>query len=350
MSSIWEATSLGPETAEIEKKPLAALGEQVREFVRGKTLENLIKERGINPIIDLSLDVCTVRDAEATMINNNLRALPVFTLASGRKEYVAIINNEDLLTYNLFSPLLTRFLTHKPTHAEAEVLAAEFTKDTDSYWNQSVSDILSLSPESANLWQYSTEDSMERIIEAFGKGVHRALVNIANREEPPQLISQTDAIRFIYQSADTAQSPVFDIKAELFMTKNPVTVSLAEISMEAFFSMHIKELPALGVLNETGALVGNLSSIDIRHVFTHGPGILMKSVADYIRLAYGCIPFPITCSPQASLKEVIHLMLEGGVHRVWVVDPDFNVKGVVTMSDVCNVFCPFSEIFARLFD
>lgn len=50
---------------------------------------------------------------------------------------------------------------------------------------------------------------------------------------------------------------------------------------------------------------------------------------------------PITCTSDASLKDIMAIVLKQHVHRVWIIDEQKKPIGVVTLTDIIHAITKF---------
>lgn len=104
------------------------------------------------------------------------------------------------------------------------------------------------------------------------------------------------------------------------------------------------QVSGLPVIDATGKLVGNFSVTNLLAVW--GSSMfeqLTMSVHDYLAATSPHSLEPIAAKSTDRLVDVVSLMIDKQVHRLWLVNGDFKPIGVVTMSDVCAVVCQHVE-------
>ena len=90
-----------------------------------------------------------------------------------------------------------------------------------------------------------------------------------------------------------------------------------------------KRIGALIVTSESGKLEGILSERDIvRELGRRGPGCMADKVSDLMTAKL------VTCSPEASAKEVLSKMTDGRFRHMPVLDDKGALLGLVTLGDV----------------
>lgn len=195
------------------------------------------------------------------------------------------------------------------------------------------------------------------------------------------IISQTDLLRLLWAKMDilAPQDSAYDIQiAQLKAGLHRQTPELVSLSpdtptLSALAKMHKAHVSGAAVVQHTpnGPLLGNLSASDLRGLTPERFGALALSVGAFLlykhpkygddsvvkgNLTYedalldalppevkegrwtealaGAVQL-VTCSESTTLGQIIELMVQHGVHRVYVCDPSTNSPtGVVTPTDV----------------
>lgn len=111
-------------------------------------------------------------------------------------------------------------------------------------------------------------------------------------------------------------------------------------TIEAFRDMVSKQVTALGVLDEHGKLVGNISVRDIGHVVTSKPGAeLNATVKEFLADLRASTNTPravVTCGNGDTVRSVITKINSNRIHRVYVLDAAGRPCGLVSLSDICR--------------
>lgn len=92
-----------------------------------------------------------------------------------------------------------------------------------------------------------------------------------------------------------------------------------------------KNIGAVIVKNSAGEVTGILSERDVvRRIRTDGPGVLARTVAECMT------PSPFTCSPEATLDEILEKMTKKRIRHLPVVDGG-RLIGVISIGDVVKL-------------
>ncbi|KAK7335993.1 hypothetical protein VNO80_28177 [Phaseolus coccineus] len=255
------------------------------------------------------------------------------------------------------------------------------TQDLDQRMSDSVSSIIGHSFEGLSLWTLNPNTSMLDCMEVFSKGVHRAMVPVDGLEENVssgveltesassyQMLTQMDMLKFLHGRAAELHSilsrSVQDLGAD--------TVQIYAITdrtklVHAIKCLKAAMLNAVPIVRATGVgqddhkqlingrcrkLIGTFSATDLRgcHIsslkswlgisalaFTEEVGSSsLYSESDMQNRASSRREL-VTCCAESPLSEVIEKAVTSHVHRVWVVDQEGLLVGVVSLTDVIRV-------------
>ncbi len=134
---------------------------------------------------------------------------------------------------------------------------------------------------------------------------------------------------------DTLEKPV-----EAYMSKNPIHVTPETPIPKVWQVMLSKRFAALPVVNSDGRLVGVVAEYDLLvHGFTrpeleadNQPAKRGPKVREVMSTP------PVTVQPGSTLLEAARLMLSRDIGRVYVVDEDDRLLGVVDRSDIVRAW------------
>ncbi|RDX73998.1 SNF1-related protein kinase regulatory subunit gamma-1-like protein, partial [Mucuna pruriens] len=126
-----------------------------------------------------------------------------------------------------------------------------------------------------------------------------------------------------------------------------ISIQSNELILEAFKRMRDNQIGGLPVVQGSKKIVGNLSIRDIRYLllspelFTNFRKLTVMDFMNKIASASqvtGKVIHPIACKPDAKLQDVIHTLASESIHRIYVVDGQDEVVGVITLRDVISCF------------
>eukprot|EP01126_Amoeba_proteus_P012416 TRINITY_DN1510_c0_g1_i5.p1 TRINITY_DN1510_c0_g1~~TRINITY_DN1510_c0_g1_i5.p1 ORF type:complete len:342 (+),score=40.21 TRINITY_DN1510_c0_g1_i5:62-1087(+) len=155
-----------------------------------------------------------------------------------------------------------------------------------------------------------------------------------------RFITQSDVVHFIATHIDLF-GPYVEESVDTIGIRQVLCVPTKISTIDAFREILKNKVTALGIVDESGVLVGNLSVRDIRQVLCAHPGMeLNSSLADFIthiRAEYLTTPKKIiTCSPKDTLRKTIITLDENHIHRLYIVDDQDKPVGVVSLTDICG--------------
>lgn len=209
--------------------------------------------------------------------------------------------------------------------------------------------------------------------------VHRIAIFDADGEIT-RVVSMSDAVRYLASRADHLGG-----LAEMNLRRLGLVGRASEIdgglvvvppttpAIEAFALMREKRVSGVGVLDDREGLIANLSASDLRCIQPEHFGILGLPAAEFLALLHGTSyagfsrsrsagadnpffakmneggfrrsgPFLVVAAPDDPLGKVLSLIVEHGVHRVYVCEErDAKPLDVVTLTDVLRLACDAGE-------
>ncbi|PRW33691.1 CBS domain [Chlorella sorokiniana] len=201
------------------------------------------------------------------------------------------------------------------------------------------------------------------------------------------VISQSDVIKYIYDHMDDlGELADASIQAVGFIKGSVISVRPETPALDAMVLMEEKNISAVAVVNAQGSIIGNFSISELRTIMAEHFGSLALPVGEFLALEHGteyagyAIPSSgsspstsaadelkriedskahqfaadrtmrrreshpgyevgqtlITCSPSASLHEVLDKIVANRLHRVYVCNDSLVPCGVVTLTDILH--------------
>jgi CBS-domain-containing membrane protein len=121
------------------------------------------------------------------------------------------------------------------------------------------------------------------------------------------------------------------------------TVSADLPAFEAFMKMHQMRLSSLAVVSGNGELFENISATDLKGALTDFKR-LMLPVRDYLAATRALVLGKkrreglLMCRGEEALPNLLRLIKEAGVHRVYLTDEQRKPVGVVSLTDIFHSF------------
>jgi 5'-AMP-activated protein kinase regulatory gamma subunit len=166
--------------------------------------------------------------------------------------------------------------------------------------------------------------------------VHRIPV-VDGEGELKTLVSQSHVAALIYKHmtkfgelADKTVEALHLGLGEVF------TVTTAQQAIDAFKLIHEKGVSAVGVVNEEGVLVGNISVSDLKSIGYDGRlfARLFTSVPDFINDTQPKGMRVITVTPETTFGNTVGKLCDNNIHRVYVVDEHSKPIGVISFLEI----------------
>ncbi|XP_020227441.1 SNF1-related protein kinase regulatory subunit gamma-like PV42a [Cajanus cajan] len=256
------------------------------------------------------------------------------------------------------------------------------TEDLDQKLSDPVSSIIGHSFEGLSLWTLNPNTSLLDCMEVLSKGVHRAMVPVDGQELEENvsagvelvesassylMLTQMDVLRFLNDRARELQSilsrSVQDLGAN---TEQIYAITDRTKLVHAIKCLKAAMLNAVPIVKASNVgeddhkqhingrcrkLIGTFSATDLRGCYL----ATLKSWLGISALAFteevassplyresdmqnrGYRRELVTCYGESPLSEVIEKAVTKHVHRVWVVDQEGLLVGVVSLTDIIRV-------------
>ncbi|XP_018851722.2 SNF1-related protein kinase regulatory subunit gamma-like PV42a [Juglans regia] len=279
-----------------------------------------------------------------------------------RKHYIGMVTMLDILSY------IAGDDDHDQMNGTGDV------SDIDVKMAVPVSSIIGHCLEGLSLWTLNHNTSLLDCMELFSKGIHRALVPLDSHMEnisgvelvesasSYRMLTQMDLLMFLKEHASDIQGIISrTVRESGAVTANVFAITERTTVIEAIKCMRAAMLNAVPIIrastdahedhsqlkNGRGRkLVGTFSATDLRgcHLATL-QSWLPLSALDFTESVsksplYEASDSPrelVTCVAESSLAEVIDKAVTKHVHRVWVVDQQGLLVGLVSLTDMIRV-------------
>jgi len=188
--------------------------------------------------------------------------------------------------------------------------------------------------------------SLYSACEALGVEPHLRRIPVLNWERKiVNLITQSQVIEFVYQNITLMDSK----KRSKTLAQIPelyhdvISVKSTDFALEAFKKMHQFGLSGIAVVDEVGTLVGNISEKDLRGIDIDGKWVsrMFADCGSYTKEVYQALPDTkhpkqlVVAKSSNTLEDVIRMvMVNGKIHRIYIVDDNMKPIGVVGLRDI----------------
>eukprot|EP01122_Echinamoeba_exundans_P017815 TRINITY_DN9768_c0_g1_i1.p1 TRINITY_DN9768_c0_g1~~TRINITY_DN9768_c0_g1_i1.p1 ORF type:complete len:324 (+),score=94.81 TRINITY_DN9768_c0_g1_i1:42-1013(+) len=277
-----------------------------------------------------------------TLIEKNILSAPVVkTAADAAKPHphidslIGVVTMLDLviyLTQNVLSDKSSMSHNMKSLFEETEKILMQST-------HASALVDLSKTAEAATI---SKGSSVWDAIQVFAReSVHRLLVT-DNDGSIIQFLTQSAVLRFLSQNLEKLGGRLDQTLAQAGLAGHVTVFCIEdkEKAVEAFKLISSEKLSAVGVVDaETGKLIGNISSRDIRMIREDAEFIqrlYLPASAFLIKMqkTYNVPETPVTATGKETVRQTIERLGQFGIHRVYVVDEQNKPQRVVSMTDL----------------
>jgi CBS-domain-containing membrane protein len=293
------------------------------EYLKSVNVEELPKVDTIHHV--LANDSASA--ALKLLTKYNILSAPV--LDKERNQYIGFVDMVDLAAFIV------------DIYTEADIMGENFfslLEQGERFVTTKVKDIINIS--SRNPFVPVREgSSLFSVVELLAKHkVHRVPV-IDHQGRVSNLITQSSIISFLSTHLDKLGDITNQTVGSLLLGhKDVITVGVNARAIDAFKLMTDRGVSAVGVVDEEGKLIGNISVRDIRVIATDARLIqrLYLGVREFIYKINAeridIINPAIACSARDTYGLVVQRLAASRVHRIYVVDSHLPV-GVISLSD-----------------
>jgi CBS domain-containing protein len=282
----------------------------------------------------------SVEETLAVFKKNNILSAPV---QDKNGQYLGIINAVDLVTAIVFQPIFSEYDTDSKLQSISDATMKQIIQQKNAIFKEKVADFLGVSDESKTLWVFNSQDSLNKLLDAFSVGVHRILVQ--RDQKSVSFLSQTDILRFIrdFVSKDAKFSPVLkkslkSLKLGGAQANKLITITPSSTALTGFRTMlQHNEITSIPIVDESGKFLDTLTVSDFRGMTADSLKYTLVSVDRFLAQVRPQKRAPVTVTLDDTLADAITRILDGGVHRLWVVEGDRPV-GVVSLTDIIRKF------------
>ncbi|KAI9144595.1 hypothetical protein BKA69DRAFT_1036130 [Paraphysoderma sedebokerense] len=354
------------------------------------------------PIIALPHNA-PIKDALDIFVLHQIHNIPLFEInpTTKQKNYIGALTLFDVLGYLYLEKWFDQICEYvKRQQPQLETAAPEqsywkFENDLTvqsvvEFWDKPLNEIIGLSEESKNLRILKITEPVSTLMELFTTGrSHFVLLTGESQEDNLTLLTPLDMLSYIHDNDESSMTRLRSItageavmqvrkhigvgdyvpkvqhikidvkdaeklkklKTDLEHVKEHesdlIVVDTSTCALEAFRIMWLKKVSCVGVLNEQGKLVANLSASDIRLIASKPRNerlkpsailYLLRPIEEYLRQDTDLTDLrPFRVSKSLDMSKVYKIMLDAYVSRVWVVDENDKPVGVITRRDLLDL-------------
>jgi len=294
-------------------------------------ITDIIKKNNL-PLI-CAYKTTSIKDVMDLMKKFSITSVPIYDRTSTHHQYIAFVSVLDIMAFIAFDIYFKR--------AKKETIRFEIhVPDLD----RPISDLLQYSTGVHRSSLCCPSNTVRQVLNVMADGNHRLLVCDDVSVEQAKVVSQSDLVSLFLTNFKNLPQEFHNDITELGlvgtgrMLQKLVVISSQHSALEGFRRMYRQGVTAVAVVDDNGAIVGNLSSSDSRDLDLDNINICVyEQVLSYLKKCNRIRPI-VSCFPNAHLETVLQQLIEGQVHRVWVVDDKYVPVGLITMTDVLRLF------------
>lgn len=267
----------------------------------------------------------SIQEATKTLFQSNPNNVVLVRQDSSSKEAISTFDHSDLNAY-----LLAVVGLAKPEE-EQVALYRDISVKAQS---QEEIPLRELQPifRKEELVKIPAEATLDKAIEVFGGGIHRVL--ITNRDsEVVGILSQLRLLEFFWNEA--VNFPLIDRLYTILLrdlqigTQQIIAINADAPLADALFLMSSEGLTSVAVVDNGHNVVGNISTVDVRHLTSANSLPLLKaSCMHFISVIlsergveHGRDSFPVFyVNPYSTLAHTVAKLVATQSHRMWVVE------------------------------
>ena len=323
--------------------------ESAKQFLSTYVAGHLVNKK--QPVVSIS-EKSTIKSTLSLLKEKKILSLPVAHSApkKGELPFIGIVNVWDIVTVTCFQGVFDQYDDEK---LDIDILNDPIFSDALSLavFDKPISDIVgSVSEEGKTLWVYDWDETLDKLLEAFSKGVHRVLIRGLPDEGPAhesaeyRFLSQTDVIRFLYEQRENFSDFLsLSLSSLGLISKTPIIACSTDSSaLTAFRKITLHDISALPIVDPHGKLVSTLSASDVRGLDETSFKYTLLSVMEFLEKVRGekAMLNNFVARESDSLLSVIQTTVQKKVHRVWVVNEADEPVGSVSLTDIICKFSP----------
>jgi len=183
------------------------------------------------------------------------------------------------------------------------------------------------------------EASLLTAIQLMAKRKMHRLPVIDVSGELVTIVTQSHIIKLIYENIAHFEFRTRSISDMKMGLKSVVTITKTQKALDAFQQIHDKKVSAVGVVDDEGCLVGNISASDLKTICSDASEIsrLFLPADKFLELntpgaRFG--PASFSLGTGNTFEDVLKALLLTQAHRLYVVDGSRKPVGVISLVDV----------------
>eukprot|EP01132_Coremiostelium_polycephalum_P002001 gene2001-2463_t len=166
---------------------------------------------------------------------------------------------------------------------------------------------------------------------------HRLPVFNSN-DELVGIISQTDILYLARENISQFASFAQKTAKELKIVQPTINIDDKTTARDALNLLHANRVNGIAITDsQSGKLIYSFSPSDLRSITIDKLDYFEDSVLTYLKRAHQCeLEKPVIINEQSTLKDIINIMCDHSINRVYMVDENGRPQTVTTVSDVLS--------------
>jgi len=313
-------------------------------------IEQFLQEKLVRELI-----LCKSAPKEIIYVTTNSSITATFELLAKHDILAVPVREQDELLYVGWISVLDILSFILRVYSKGETI------DKDAPWSTWCKNIDTLICRGEELGKISVVDAMDKtwispvnatgsvfeLVEslfATSKNIHRiGVCNDENDNYVRAIVTQSDVIQLLYKYSlekpflgNIADTPIGDIPGLRYHAEsnNLISMSINAQTIHAFWLMIFDKVHGIPIVDRNGILIANLSASDIKGISRGNLPFssLLYPIREFIQK--GCLKPPIKCTWRTSFMNLIQQLALFRVHRVWIVDADDKLEGVITLTTI----------------
>ncbi|KAF2075962.1 hypothetical protein CYY_002718 [Polysphondylium violaceum] len=297
------------------------------------------KKKKEKSLITLEEDA-PVSEALKLLSSNFILSLPI--KEKGRDDYLGFIDMNDIL-HSIIKLFLEKY-PQQDRNKHWEFLLSEDNHNGKDFIDQQISSLINQSKLDNFIPVDENGTLFQLIDEVFSLGIHRVIA-VDESATVKGLISQTDILKYILENLKEIGIPEFDkpVRDLGIIDKDIIFTNEKTLTIQTYYIMLEKNAPCIGLTNDKGEFIGNLSITDLRGLAPPSFRTLLYPSVEFWNLHSKKKKCKV--STDTSLRDVLNLLYTNRLHRLWVVDEGKHQKcyGVISLSNIMRYFSRYHD-------
>jgi CBS domain-containing protein len=207
------------------------------------------------------------------------------------------------------------------------------------FFNEQISHLLNFSKADPKI-VISPKSSLHDLVKLFNaKRVHRVAVGSSN-SSLSSIVTQSDVVKFLNSHIADVPNAKSSL-VSLNLVRGVVSVMMDTSVSEAFETLYRNKVSGLALIDPNGGrVVANLSASDLRALSAKNFQTFDRSVFLYLTKSGQGVTHPRNVGESTTLEEVMKIMVEEKLHRVYITRGEESIRGVVSLSDIIRLVHP----------